>query len=285
PDLMPVLVEGGVNRLSMGAQSFQPDLLKALERWHDPASVGRAVDLARAAGIANINLDLIFAVPGQSMAQLDADLDALLALEPEHVSCYSLIFEPGTPLTVKMQQGKVRPAREDLERDMFERVIDRLGEAGFEHYEVSNWARRPADTPAGTPADAPSPDRCEHNLIYWRSENWLGLGPSAASHRNGQRWKNLAHLGRYLAEAPHPPREEDEALEPARQVGERLMMGLRVREGVPLGWLEDALPPDDPRWRLIDEFTGHGLIERTDTHLRLTRRGLFLTDAVAEQLL
>ncbi|NJL31089.1 MAG: radical SAM family heme chaperone HemW [Phycisphaerales bacterium] len=174
--LLDQLVHGGVNRISMGAQSFQPDLLKTLERWHDPASVAHACNLARQAGIRNLNLDLIFAIPGQTMAQLDADLDALLTLEPQHLSCYGLTYEPGTALLEKLQLGRVQRLDEDLEKVMFEHVITRLTWAGYEQYEISNFA---------LPGQ-----QCQHNLHYWANDNWLGLGPAAASHVNGYRWKN-----------------------------------------------------------------------------------------------
>jgi len=135
---------GGVNRVSLGAQSFNLDQLKTLERWHDPQTVPKAVRLVRDAGIDNFNLDLIFAIPGQTLDLLDQDLDAALALEPTHLSCYSLIFEPNTPLTQKMKLGRISPVGEDLEGQMYDHVIRRLDDAGFEHYEISNWAKRPA---------------------------------------------------------------------------------------------------------------------------------------------
>ena len=279
--LADTLAAGGVNRLSMGAQSFQPHLLKTLERWHEPASVGQAVRTARAAGIDNINLDLIFAIPGQSMAELDADLDAALALAPTHLSCYSLIFEPHTPLTKRMQLGLIQPMDEDLERAMYERVIERLDEAGFEQYEVSNWALG---------EKARSRDyRCAHNLLYWRNEDWIGVGPSAASHVRGRRWKNKPHLAAYIAGSPAPPLSEDETLDASGRVGEQLMLALRTREGIALDWLAANLPADDPRHTArhttIDELLEINMLERTPTHLRLTRQGLMLADAIVAKLL
>ena len=288
-ELAGTLAAGGVNRLSMGAQSFQPHLLKTLERWHEPASVGRAMGTARAAGIDNINLDLIFAIPGQSMAELDADLDAALALAPTHLSCYSLIFEPHTPLTKRMQLGLIQPTDEDLERAMYERVIERLDDAGFEQYEVSNWAAG-GEARRHEAAEARSGDyRCAHNLLYWRNEDWIGVGPSAASHVRGRRWKNKPHLAAYIAGAPEPPLSEDETLDASGRVGEQLMLALRTREGVTLDWLAANLPATDPRQAdrraTIDEMLELNMLERTATHLRLTRRGLFLADAIVAKLL
>ncbi len=270
PELFTLLVDLGVTRVSMGAQSFQPALLKALERWHEPASVGRAVRIAREAGIGQVNLDLIFAIPGQDMAALEADLDAALALEPDHISYYGLTFEPNTALTRRMELGQVEPVDEDLAAAMYERILDRLAEAGLHHYEISNWAR-----PGRT---------CRHNLIYWRNGDWLGIGPGAASHVGGQRWKNAPHLGLYLASRDLPPMREIEAPDPARTLGERLMMGLRLREGVARDWLDQALGADDPRRGVLEEAATAGLIEQTETQLRLTRRGLLLADAILTRL-
>ena len=271
PELMRRLAAGGVNRVSMGAQSFQPALLKTLERWHDPASVGRAMAITRDAGITNLNLDLIFAIPGQDLALLDADLDAALALAPNHLSAYNLMYEPNTALTSKLRLGRIRPVEEDLEAQMYERVLQRLADAGYEHYEISNWAKPGA--------------RCAHNLAYWRNENWLAVGPSASGHLDGYRWKNEAHLGRYLAGAPTPPRVDEEHLDESRRLGEQLMLRLRVREGVELSWLAANLPPGDERHRTIDELVAIGMLERTATHLRLTHRGLFVADAVIAKLI
>lgn len=275
PELMALLAAGGVNRVSMGAQSFQPALLKALERWHEPASVGRAMGITRAAGITNVNLDLIFAIPGQTLDLLDADLDAALGLGPTHLSCYNLTYEPNTALTTKLRLGRIRPIEEDLEAQMYERVLDRLETAGFEHYEISNWA---------APREASS-YRCAHNLNYWRNLNWLALGPSASGHVDGYRWKNEAHLGRYLSGAPTPPRVDEEHLPSERRTGEALMMGLRLREGVSETWLDAHLTPDDPRRATINELIALGFLERTVDRLRLTRRGLFVADPVIAKLL
>ncbi len=283
-DVAQGLRTAGVDRVSLGAQSFDPDLLKALERWHDPDSVGKAVALLRQATITNINLDLIFAIPGQTLDMLDADLDAALSLKPTHLSCYSLIFEPNTPLTQRMKMGQVEPVDESLEREMYEHVIKRLDAAGYEHYEVSNWAKRvDAD---GEPSDAGLTDfRCQHNLAYWLNHNWLGLGPSAASHINGKRWKNEPHLGRYLGSTGQPPTTDQEELDADAQVGEQLMLRLRLIEGAPIDWLNALLALDSRRTAIMDELIDQGLLERTATHTRLTRDGLFVADGVIAKLL
>ena len=271
PALMQRLAAGGINRVSIGAQSFHESSLKQLERWHDPASVPRAVETVWAAGIMNVNLDLIFAIPGQTMTMLDADLDRALALTPEHLSCYSLIFEPNTPLTTKLKLGRVSRVGEETEREMYAHVMTRLDAAGYEHYEISNWAR--------------PGKRCEHNLHYWRDADWLGLGPSAASHVAGRRWKNEAHVGRYIAGSPTPPAADVEHLPTDRRIGEQLMLGLRLREGVAFDWLSAHLPADDLRRETIDELIELRMLETSKSHLRLTHAGLFVADAVIAKLL
>lgn len=274
--LAETLAGGGVNRVSIGCQSFEPAMLEALERWHDPESVPAAVEAFRRAGIGDINLDLIFGIPGQDLAMVDADLDRALALEPTHLSCYGLTCEPGTPLRTLLDLGRVEPVDQDLAADMYERVLDRLAAAGFEHYEVSNWA---GPGPPGHP-----PRRCRHNMVYWTNRNWLGCGPAAASHRDGHRWRNRPHLDRYLTERPEPPTTDHEHLSPERRVGEHLMLGLRLREGVARAWLDAHVPPEHPRRAAIRELLDGGLLEHTHTHLRLTRRGLLLADSVLARL-
>jgi oxygen-independent coproporphyrinogen-3 oxidase len=270
-ELLQALTAGGVNRLSIGCQSFQPQLLKVLERWHEPASVLRAVRLAREAGIGNINLDLIFGIPGQTMAELESDLNGALSLRPEHLSCYALTCEPGTPLAVKVRQGSVQLLDDETQRSMYQLVMERLAEAGYEHYEISNWALPGL--------------RCQHNLAYWHNLHWLGLGPAAASHVAGWRWKNEANLTRYLSSQGAPPSTDVEHLEGDRAIGEWIMLGLRLREGMALEWVEKHVPADSARSRTIEELVGMGLLEKTPTHLRLSNEGLHVGDAVIAKLI
>ena len=288
-EMAQTLREGGVNRMSIGCQSFDAALLKTLERWHDPRSVTTAVETARAAGIKNINLDLIFAIPGQTLPELDADLEAALVLEPQHLSCYGLTYEPNTPMTRRLSLGLFRPAPEELERDMYARIMDRLAASGFEHYEISSWAASAFEPRNSIPMPRasrpePSPYRCRHNLLYWTNADWLGIGPSAASHIGGYRWKNDPHLGRYLKGSP-PPTIDHEHLSPTQSIGEILMLGLRMPEGVRLDWIECHTDRTDPRHPVMDELVELGMLERTDTHLRLSHEGLFVADSVIGKLL
>lgn len=308
-ELLDTLVGGGVNRLSIGCQSFDPRHLKTLERWHEPASVARSVDRARAAGLTNINLDLIYAIPGQALAEWRDDLARALALGPTHLSCYSLTYEPNTAMTMRLQRGAIEPADPALEAAMFEATIDTLTAAGFEHYEVSNFAR-PGDERPGkatlsrgqtsdasgepvAPGEAEGPSRsargpsarCLHNMLYWRNGQWLAIGPSASGHVAGVRWKNLPHVGRYLASTGGAPIDPGsiERLDEDASVGEQLMLGLRLIEGVRREAYEHRLGPR--RQHAIEALIERGLIERTDTHLRLSRAGLMIGDAVIAELL
>ncbi|MEM7576231.1 MAG: radical SAM family heme chaperone HemW [Planctomycetota bacterium] len=270
PELMRQLAEGGVNRVSIGAQSFDRASLKALERWHDPDNVPRAVDACRTAGITNVSLDLIFGIPGQTLAMLDRDLDRLLALNPQHLSIYGLTYEPQTALTARLRVGKITPVHEDTERAMYDRVMIRLDDAGYDHYELSNWCRR----------DPEDDLRCAHNLHYWHNRHWLGLGPGAASHIAGRRWRNQPNLPAYLDASPTPPRVDEEYLPTNQRLGEQLMLGLRLAQGVPLHWLNKHLSADDPRHATLDQAIDLKLLERTDTYLRLTRNGRFVADTI-----
>lgn len=294
-DLMHQLAQGGVNRVSIGAQSFDTGSLKQLERWHDPESVPRAVKYCRDAGIHNLSLDLIFAIPGQTLAMLERDLDALLALEPSHLSTYGLTYEPNTPLTAKLRVGQVQRIDEDLERGMFELVLGKLEAAGFEHYEVSNWARRTVHSEQSTVnSRKDSVDcslstvhrtKCAHNLAYWHNADWLGVGPSAASHVQGHRWRNAPNLVRYLQNAPTPPITDHEHLPAEQRLGERLMLGLRLSEGLDAQWLLSHPDLREHQHRAIDESVTLGFLEQTDGRLRLTRKGLFVADSVIAQVL
>ncbi|MEM6259548.1 MAG: radical SAM family heme chaperone HemW [Planctomycetota bacterium] len=275
PQLMQALADGGVNRVSVGAQSFDRDSLKALERWHDPESVPRTVQVCREAGLTNLSLDLIFAIPGQTLAMLDRDLDALLTLKPPHLSTYGLTYEPHTPLTAKLRVGQVGRVDEDLERDMFELVLTKLESAGYAHYEVSNWALTDPDTDY----------RCQHNLAYWHNKNWLGVGPSAASHIDGQRWRNAPNLSQYLDRSPTPPILDYEQPDASGRFAEQLMLGLRLSEGIDAQWFDGHPALRNDQRETANEWVDLGLLERAEGRLRLTRKGVFVADSVIARLL
>lgn len=268
------LVAGGVNRFSVGAQSFHPQHLKTLERWHEPASVARAMDHFRAAGVRNLNLDLIFAIPGQSLSDWMQDLDAALAHGPTHLSCYSLMYEPNTALTKRMQAGDVQPADNDLEAAMYEATIDRLADAGFTHYEISNWA-------------LPGHE-CQHNLRYWTNADWWAFGPSASGHVQGVRWKNVPRLGDYLAISSAPPITDVEELDVDGRIGEQLMLGLRLLQGIHADDMQRFLSVGNrahERQTAIARHVDARLLHWQSDRLALTRKGLLLADSVLAELI
>ena len=286
-ELFGLLRRGGVNRLSMGAQSFDPRHLKTLERWHDPASVERAVGLARDAGFERLSLDLIFAIPGQTMADWERDLDRALGLGVTHLSCYALTYEPNTAMTARLERGEFAPSDEDLEADMYERMVERCREAGLERYEVSNFA-------------APGRE-CRHNVAYWHQDSWLAAGPSASAHLldpagGSWRWKNVPRLDDYLGkdDRGHPPVVDLEAPDAARLAGERIMSGLRVREGVDLAAVAGEHgrhgrgTPGEMLERLMVEARPHverGHAELHGSRLMLTDSGFLFADGIARDFL
>lgn len=269
-EVAQALKDAGVDRVSMGCQSFHPDHLKTLERWHDPASVPVAVDHLREAGIDRVSLDLIFGIPGSTLEDWLDDLETALALDPAHLSCYGLVFEPGTPLVEKRRLGKIVPIDEDLEAEMFEATRQRLAAAEFEQYEISNWAK--------------PGERCRHNLVYWRNGDWLGLGPAAAGHLQGVRYRQVPRLEEWLESAPPAPVVDLERSAPSVQKGERWMMGLRLRDGIPRDVVETLLEDDPARRLVVRKHLEAGRLEWRDDHLRISDEALVVTDLVVSDL-
>lgn len=269
------LIDGGVNRVSIGCQSFDPELLKTLERHHNPESVPRAIDFFRTVGISRISLDLIFAVPGSTMQQWESDLEAALALSPSHLSCYGLTFEPGTPLFEKRRQGRIEAVQDDLQIQMYDYVRTRLAEEGYTQYEISNWAK--------------PGEECLHNLLYWRNADWLPLGPAAAGHIQGNRWRNLPRLDDWLDSGPFSPIVELEESDVRRNTAERLMLGFRLTDGFQETELE-AILKEDPlqqpsRTEAINKATEAGQLERVGGRIRFSPSGVLLADGFLSELL
>ncbi|MFT5423034.1 MAG: oxygen-independent coproporphyrinogen-3 oxidase [Phycisphaerales bacterium] len=277
-ELMGVLHAGGVNRVSMGAQSFNPVHLKTLERWHDPDNVEKAISLAADAGIARRSIDLIFAIPGQSLADWDADLTRALALPIDHLSCYALTYEPNTAMTARMRKGEFTPAGDDIEAEMYEHTVATLGAHGLHRYEVSNFARPDAE--------------CRHNLAYWRQDSWLAAGPSASGHLHGHRWKNIPRLDDYLnfSDDGFAPVMDHEPPEPSRNLVERIMTGIRLTEGLDADAITraaQALDATAPA-RLEAELRSHrqaGWLNDDAERWVLTDSGFLFADRVAADLM
>jgi len=269
-----VLAAAGVNRVSIGAQSFDPRHLKTLERWHDPANVARAAGFLREAGIVNFNLDLIFGIPGQSLADWRADLARALEIGPEHLSCYGLTYEQNTAMTRRLERGEFEPCDDSVEAEMYEATRDTLAVAGFAQYEVSNYAR---------------PGReCRHNLVYWRNEPWWAIGPSASGYVAGHRYKVVPRLGDWLARAGDgsQPVVDHEAPDERRNASEALMVGLRLAEGIGAELEQHAVALAPARAAVIAKAIADGLLERdaATARLRFTQRGMMLANEVLEEL-
>jgi oxygen-independent coproporphyrinogen-3 oxidase len=276
PELTRLLREHGVNRISLGAQSFRPHLLEVLERRATPDVVRRGVYSLRDAGFDNISLDLLYGIPGQSPADLAADLADALALEPEHLSCYELEAKPGTRFTHAHGDELVRQA--EAMEGYFERVVDTLTAAGYRWYETSNFCLEPS---LSRGRDL----RARHNLAYWRARDYVGLGIGAVSTVAGVRRRNTPSLGTYLRSlgSGEPPPRELEALDEETRARERMLLGLRLDEPLPIASVRDVLDESAAR-----RLRAGGLVEVTrlgaDGAIALTRRGRFLGGGVTAEL-
>ena len=270
PGKLAAYRRAGVNRLSLGAQSFDEGLLRSLGRIHTAGQIGEAVTMAREAGFDNINLDLMYALPGQGMDQWTDALDAAVALGVEHISAYSLIVEPGTPMAARVASGAAAVPDDDAVNAMQRQAIARLDAAGYRRYEISNYAR---------------PGReCRHNLVYWNRGDYLGLGCAAHSLLGGRRFHNPESLDDYLAGVR---RQDEVRLTLQDEMEETLMLSTRTVRGLDLEAWENAYgaPFERGREAAIGRLEKGGLIEIGGGHLRLTTRGMEVQDAVVLELL
>ena len=265
----------GFNRLSIGVQAFDDTILKALDRFHTAGEAQAAFLQARAAGFENISLDLMFGLPKQTRTLLEATLDCALALEPEHISLYALTLEPGTRFERLYAGGKLELPDEDDEIRMYERSIERLTAEGYEHYEVSNFAR------AGR--------RSRHNQTYWQNEEYLGFGPGAVSYLKGRRWKRERLPKRY-AEKVRMGADlsvESECLERDGTLGETFMLGLRMREGMLLSRIRErfGVEPRTHFGEVFADLKAKGWLEEEGDTIRLTHQGLLLANEALQAFL
>jgi oxygen-independent coproporphyrinogen-3 oxidase len=278
PEIAALLRAEGVTRVSVGAQSFQPRLLAVLERHAGPADVRRAFYALRDVGFDNISLDLIYGIPGQSASDLDSDIDEVLALQPEHVSCYELEAKPGTRFTHAHGEELARQA--EAMEDYFGCVVDRLTAAGYRWYETANFCRT-------AEADGGRDLRSRHNLAYWLGRDYLGVGVGAVSTVAGRRWRNTPRLPTYvetLEQGAPPPREVEE-LDAGVRSFERVMLGLRLDEPLRLapheGVIDRAALARLERLGLLARPTG----DEGQEELALTHRGRLLGGGVTAELL
>jgi len=287
------MAECGINRVSLGAQSFQAEELELLGRWHDAAAIGEAVGAARTAGFANINLDLMHGLPAQSLETWATNLEVALELQVEHHSLYALTVEEGTPLARRVARGEVPAPDADLAALQFQYAQERMAEAGFVQYEIANWARR-------TPEVGSAPPACRHNQRYWRNQNYLGFGPGAHSHWRGStpgtaatreyRWWNRDSVPGYNQALRHTASPVQEVEEIVRDLGraETLMLGLRlVHEGVPYRRFQARHGRDlrqiyGAELRHLQE---RELIRMEADRVKLTRTGIMFHNYVSRQFL
>lgn len=259
---------GGFNRISFGMQSAVPHVLEVLDRTHDPLRVPDVVAWARQAGFDQLSLDLIYGTPGESLEDWATSVEAALACAPDHVSAYSLIVEEGTALARRVKRGELPMPDEDDLADKYVLVDERLSARGLGWYEVSNWSKDDAS-------------RCRHNLLYWTGGDWWGVGPGAHSHVGGVRWWNVKHPAAYADRigSGHSPAHAREVLDEDSRRVERVLLELRLREGLPIGVL------DAHGRAAVPDLVERGLLTEHGDRLVPTRTGRLLADAIVRGLL
>ncbi len=275
PDKLAVLKDLGVTRISMGVQSFDAALLASLGRLHNPKQIYRAWEAIEQAGFAATNLDLIFAIPGQSLVQWQADIREAARLGPSHLSTYCLTFEEDTALYVKLAQGKVH-IDEAREVAFYEAGWQLLEELGFAQYEISNFARPGME--------------CVHNLNTWRMHEWIGCGPSAASQYAGERYQRPSNLDEWMRgmSSGMPPRQERVALDDRILLADSLVFGLRMNEGVDFTALRQRYPAAGELSQLeglIRRLLAEEILLQAEGRLLLSPKGRLLADAVGSEIL
>jgi oxygen-independent coproporphyrinogen-3 oxidase len=269
-ELMKSIRTMGYNRISIGVQSFDKAELKLLDRAHGPKEIHSTVDCARKAGFDNLSLDLMFAVPNQSLSSWESNLNKALEKNPEHLSTYNLTIEQGTAFSKLQSNGKLIMPDDDHQLELYKKTIERLTKKGFHHYEISNFAHRGKE--------------CKHNITYWENKNTLGLGAGASSYMNGTRFKNInlpAHYIRQVKEKKIAV-EHSETLELRQAMGETIMLGLRLLQGI-------SIPQFEKRFQIsfinlfrniISSLKEKELVIIEKDYLRLSQKGLFWADSV-----
>ena len=279
---LQTLKDGGFTRVSFGMQSVVPEVLKVLDRTHTPENVPKVVAWARDIGL-QVSIDLIYGSPSETLEQWEQSVQAAISYQPDHISAYSLIVEDGTKLAAQIRRGEYTMPDDDLMADMYLRAEDLLMQAGYRWYEVSNYSRS-------------EHTRSDHNMAYWRNQDWWGIGPGAHSHINGTRWWNIKHPIPYAhrVRAGESPAAAREVLDSGTRSFEAIMLLIRVREGLPMSELLAVHPAadlgDSLQWLLAqgliepDIFTNTGA-PNPDASVKLTLQGRLLGDAVTRELL
>ncbi|MDO4928214.1 MAG: radical SAM family heme chaperone HemW [Corynebacterium sp.] len=267
PEFFSTLREAGYTRISLGMQSASSKVLQILERRHTPGRAFAAAKEAKDAGFAHVNLDMIYGTPGESTQDVRDTLDRILETEVDHVSAYSLIVEDGTAMARKVRRGEIPEPDEDVYADRYELIDARLRAAGFGWYEVSNWAQ-----PGG---------ECQHNLLYWRDQDWWGAGPGAHSHIESLRFANKKHPATYakILSQGELPWMHEESLSTVERHEERVMLGLRLYEGLPMAIFSAG------EAAVIRRYIAQGLLEVFDDRVRVTDAGRLLADGIISDIL
>jgi oxygen-independent coproporphyrinogen III oxidase len=270
-----VLRVNGVNRVSMGAQSFDPHELRTLERIHSPADIAPSAAIIRNAGFEHFNLDLIFGIPGQTEASWSESLRKAIDLGPDHLACYGLTYEPDTTLRDRLEQGMIEPVQDEYEAVLYGMAVDTLDARGFRQYEISNFAREQAES--------------RHNLRYWLNLPYVGVGPSAASFLHGRRWKNVADTAEYVRRAARHESlaGQSEELSALERAGETAMLQLRLVRGIDRAEFRAATgyDPHELFAEAIATHAGRGLLKVDGGRIALTRQGRLVGDAVIADFL
>ncbi|MDY4001838.1 MAG: radical SAM family heme chaperone HemW [Streptococcus orisratti] len=274
PDKIAVLEKSAVNRISLGVQTFNDKQLKRIGRNHNEAQIYESIDSLKGAGFDNISIDLIYALPGQTMADVKENVAKAIALDIPHLSLYSLILEHHTVFMNKMRRGKLNLPTENLEADMFDYIIAKLESHGFEHYEISNFTKPGRES--------------RHNLMYWDNAEYYGVGAGASGYIDGVRYRNRGPIQHYLkGVAQGNPRLEEEVLTKQEMMEEEFFLGLRKKEGVSISRFEEKFAENfsNRYGDIVEKLTRDGLVQVTDGRLRMTKKGLFLGDTVAEKFI
>lgn len=273
-DKIEVLKKSAVNRVSLGVQTFNDKQLKRIGRSHNEAQIYSTIDHLKTAGFDNISIDLIYALPGQTMEDVKENVAKAIALDIPHLSLYSLILEHHTVFMNKMRRGKLNLPQEDLEAEMFEYIIAELEANGFEHYEISNFTKPGFES--------------RHNLMYWDNAEYYGVGAGASGYLNGVRYRNRGPIQHYLkAVSEGNARLSEEVLTKDEMMEEELFLGLRKKSGVSIAKFEEkfGVSFEERYGQIVTELCQQGLLVSDDKVVRMTKKGLFLGDTVAERFI
>ncbi|MFC5681157.1 radical SAM family heme chaperone HemW [Streptococcus downii] len=273
-DKIAVLKQSPVNRVSLGVQTFDDKMLKKIGRSHLEKDIYENIDRLKLVGFDNISIDLIYALPGQTMAQVKDNVAKAISLDIPHMSLYSLILENHTVFMNRMRRGKLPLPKEELEAEMFEYIIAELERAGFEHYEISNFSKLGFES--------------RHNLMYWDNAEYYGIGAGASGYVDGVRYKNHGPIRHYLnAVEAGNARITEEHLSQREQMEEEMFLGLRKKSGVSMARFEEKFGRsfDGLYGEIIRDLVQQGLMQIDGDRVRMTKRGLFLGDTVAERFI